>query len=102
MKGSVGVMLYTMLTMKERGLAGTLQAHIVSDEERGADYGTKHVLAEIARAAATPGLRTDRRGQPAQGAQCRARIFGFRVRFIGRASHTAAASVGHQRHTHGC
>ena len=48
MKGSVGVMLYTMLAMREQPLAGTLQAHIVSDEERGADYGTRHVLAEIA------------------------------------------------------
>jgi acetylornithine deacetylase/succinyl-diaminopimelate desuccinylase family protein len=94
MKGSVGVMLYTMLTMKARGLAGTLQAHIVSDEERGADFGTKHVLAEIA---------AGRLPRPdyvliGEGSQLKVRnaergIFGFRVRFIGRASHTAAARV---------
>jgi acetylornithine deacetylase/succinyl-diaminopimelate desuccinylase family protein len=94
MKGAVGVMLYTMLGFKDTPLKGTLQVHVVSDEERGADYGTKHVLREIA---------ADRLARPdyvliGEGSQLKVRnaergIMGFRIRFVGRASHTAAARV---------
>jgi acetylornithine deacetylase/succinyl-diaminopimelate desuccinylase len=94
MKGAVGVMIYTMLALKDEPLRGTLQAHIVCDEERGADFGTKHVLREI---------EAGRIPRPdyvliGEGSQLKVRnaergIFGFRVRFIGRASHTAAARV---------
>jgi succinyl-diaminopimelate desuccinylase len=94
MKGAVGVMIYTMLALKDEPLNGTLQVHIVSDEERGADYGTKHILSEI---------EAGRLPRPdyvliGEGSQLKVRnaergIFGFRVRFIGRASHTAAARV---------
>jgi succinyl-diaminopimelate desuccinylase len=94
MKGAVGVMLYVMMALKDEQLNGTLQVHIVSDEERGAEYGTKHVLHEI---------EAGRLPRPdyvliGEGSQLKVRnaergIFGFRVRFIGRASHTAAARV---------
>jgi acetylornithine deacetylase/succinyl-diaminopimelate desuccinylase family protein len=94
MKGAVGVMLYVMMALKDEPLNGTLQVHVVSDEERGADFGTKHVLAEI---------EAGRLPRPdyvliGEGSQLKVRnaergIFGFRVRFIGRASHTAAARV---------
>lgn len=94
MKGSVGVMLYVMAALKDEPLNGTLQVHVVSDEERGADYGTKHILSEI---------EAGRLMRPdyvliGEGSQLKVRnaergIFGFRVRFIGRASHTAAARV---------
>ncbi len=94
MKGAVGVMIYTLLALKDEPLNGTLQAHIVSDEERGADEGTKHVLAEI---------EAGRLPRPdyvliGEGSQLKVRnaergMCGFRVRFIGRASHTAAARV---------
>lgn len=94
MKGAVGVMLYVMLALKDEPLNGTLQVHVVSDEERGADYGTKHVLAEV---------EAGRIPRPdyvliGEGSQLKVRnaergILGFRVRFIGRASHTAAARV---------
>lgn len=94
MKGAVGVMLYVMLALKDEPLNGTLQVHVVSDEERGADYGTKHVLAEV---------EAGRIQRPdyvliGEGSQLKVRnaergILGFRVRFIGRASHTAAARV---------
>ena len=94
MKGAVGVMLYVMTALKDVPLNGTLQVHVVSDEERGADYGTKHLLAEI---------EAGRLPMPdyvliGEGSQLKVRnaergIFGFRVRFIGRASHTAAARV---------
>lgn len=94
MKGAVGVMLYVMLALKDEPLNGTLQVHVVSDEERGADYGTKHLLAEV---------EAGRIPRPdyvliGEGSQLKVRnaergILGFRVRFIGRASHTAAARV---------
>jgi len=94
MKGAVAVMLYTMLTLKDEPLHGTLQVHVVSDEERGADFGTKHILSEI---------ESGKLPRPdyvliGEGSQLKVRnaergIFGFRVRFIGRASHTAAARV---------
>lgn len=94
MKGAVGVMLYTLQALKDAGLKGTLQAHIVSDEERGAEFGTRHILSEI---------EAGRLPRPdyvliGEGSQLKVRnaergIFGFKVRFIGRASHTAAARV---------
>ncbi len=94
MKGAVGVMIYTMLAMKEEPLNGTLQVHIVSDEERGADFGTKHILSEIE----SGNLPRPDYVLIGEGSQLKVRnaergIFGFRVRFVGRASHTAAARV---------
>lgn len=94
MKGAVGVMLYTMLALKDEPLNGRLQVHVVSDEERGADYGTRHLLSEI---------EAGRLERPdyvliGESSQLKVRnaergIFGFKVRFMGRASHTAAARV---------
>jgi acetylornithine deacetylase/succinyl-diaminopimelate desuccinylase family protein len=94
MKGAVGVMIYTLLALKDAGLNGTLQAHIVSDEERGADYGTKHLLAEI-EAGRLPRPDYVLIGESSQLKVRNAErgIFGFKVRFIGRASHTASARV---------
>lgn len=94
MKGAVGVMLYTMLTLKDEPLNGTLQVHVVSDEERGADYGTKHVLSEIeAGKLPRPDYVLIGEGSQLKVRNAERGIFGFRVRFIGRASHTAAARV---------
>lgn len=94
MKGSVGVMLYTMLAMQHTPLRGTLQVHIVSDEERGADFGTKHVLAEIdAGRLPRPDYVLIGEGSQLKVRNAERGIFGFRIRFIGRASHTAAARV---------
>lgn len=94
MKGAVGVMMYTMLALKDEPLNGKLQVHIVSDEERGADFGTKHILEEIESG------KLDRPDYVliGEGSQLKVRnaergIFGFQVRFKGRASHTAAARV---------
>lgn len=94
MKGAVGVMIYTMLALKDAGLKGTLQAHIVCDEERGADFGTKHLLAEI-EAGRLPRPDYVLIGESSQLKVRNAErgIFGFKVRFIGRASHTASARV---------
>jgi acetylornithine deacetylase/succinyl-diaminopimelate desuccinylase family protein len=94
MKGAVGVMLYTILQLKDASLDGTLQVHVVSDEERGADYGTAHVLAEI-EAGRLPRPDYVLIGEASQLKVRNAErgIFGFKIRFIGRASHTAAARV---------
>nr|MBA3378228.1 M20/M25/M40 family metallo-hydrolase [Chloroflexia bacterium] len=47
MKSSVGVMMTMLELFRDAGLTGALQAHIVSDEEIGARFGTLHVLDEI-------------------------------------------------------
>jgi len=94
MKGAVGVMLYTMLAFKDVPLKGTLQVHVVTDEERGADYGTKHVLSEIdAGRLPRPDYVLIGEGSQLKVRNAERGIFGFRVRFVGRASHTAAARV---------
>ena len=94
MKGSVGVMLYTLLALKDADLGGTLQAHIVSDEERGADFGTRHLLEEIeAGNLARPDYVLIGESSQLRVRNAERGIFGFKVRFIGRASHTASARV---------
>ncbi|HUG16707.1 MAG TPA: M20/M25/M40 family metallo-hydrolase [Thermomicrobiales bacterium] len=94
MKGAVGVMLYVMMALKDEPLNGTLQAHVVSDEERGADFGTKHVLEQIeAGKLPRPDYVLIGEGSQLKVRNAERGIMGFRVRFIGRASHTAAARV---------
>jgi acetylornithine deacetylase/succinyl-diaminopimelate desuccinylase family protein len=92
MKSSVGVMLAMLELFREAKLDGALMAHIVSDEETSAIYGTLHVLDEI---------EAGRIPRPAyvfigEGSQLKVRnaergIVGFEITFHGRASHTAAA-----------
>jgi acetylornithine deacetylase/succinyl-diaminopimelate desuccinylase family protein len=94
MKSSVGVMLTLLDLFREAKLDGALMAHIVSDEETSAVYGTLHVLEEI---------EAGRIPRPdyvfiGEGSQLKVRnaergIIRFRVTFLGRASHTAAARV---------
>ena len=94
MKSSVGVMLAMLELFREAKLDGALMAHIVSDEETSAVYGTLHVLDEI---------EAGRIPRPdyvfiGEGSQLKVRnaergIVGFEITFHGRASHTAAARV---------
>lgn len=94
MKSSVGVMLIMMELFRDAPLNGALTVHIVSDEERGANFGTKHVIAEI---------EAGRIPRPSytivgEGSDFKVRIaerggLAVRVHFKGRASHTAAARV---------
>jgi acetylornithine deacetylase/succinyl-diaminopimelate desuccinylase family protein len=94
MKSSVGVMLTMLELFQEATLDGALMAHIVSDEELSANYGTLHVLTEI---------EAGRIPRPdyvfiGEGSQLKVRnaergIVGFEITFHGRASHTAAARV---------
>lgn len=92
MKSSVGVMLAMLELFREAKLDGALMAHIVSDEETSAVYGTLHVLDEV---------EAGRIPRPdyvfiGEGSQLKVRnaergIVGFKITFHGRASHTAAA-----------
>lgn len=94
MKTSVGVMLTMMDLFRNAPLRGALTAHIVSDEERGATFGTKHVVAKI-EAGNIPRPDFSIVGE---GSDFKIRIaerggLGVRVHLKGRASHTAVARV---------
>jgi len=92
MKSSVGVMLYLIDFFKNQRIKGCLQAHVVSDEETSAKFGTIHVIDEI-NAGRLPrpdyvfiGEKSDLKVRNAERG-----ILGLEVIFHGRASHTAAA-----------
>jgi succinyl-diaminopimelate desuccinylase len=92
MKSSVGVMLYVIELLKDTPIKGCLQAHVVSDEETSAKWGSIHVIDEI-KAGRLPrpdyvliGEKSDLKVRNAERG-----ILGLEVIFHGRASHTAAA-----------
>lgn len=92
MKSSTGVMLYLMDLLKDAPLRGRLQAHVVSDEETSAQFGTIHLIAEMA-AGRLPrpdycliGEKSDLKVRNAERG-----LVAFEVTCYGRASHTAAA-----------
>lgn len=94
MKTSVGVMLSMLDMFKDAPLKGALSAHIVSDEERGATFGTQHVVAEI-EAGNIPRPNYSIVGE---GSDFKIRIaerggLAVRVHLKGRASHTSVARV---------
>jgi acetylornithine deacetylase/succinyl-diaminopimelate desuccinylase family protein len=92
MKSSVGVMLYVIELLRDAPIKGCLQAHVVSDEETSAKWGSIHVIEEI-EAGRLPrpdyvliGEKSDLKVRNAERG-----ILGLEVIFHGRASHTAAA-----------
>lgn len=94
MKSSVGVMLTMLDLFKDAPLKGALSAHIVSDEETSAVYGTLHVLDEIEKG----NLPRPDYVFIGEGSQHKIRNaerggLAVNVHFKGRASHTAAARV---------
>ncbi len=94
MKSSVGVMLTMLEMFRDAPLKGALSAHIVSDEEVGADYGTKHVLAEIeAGNLPRPDYVFIGEGSEHKVRNAERGGLAVNVHFKGRASHTAAARV---------
>ncbi len=92
MKSSTGVMIVLMDLLKDAPLKGCLQAHVVSDEELSAHFGTRFILDEIdVGRLARPdycliGEKSDLKVRNAERG-----ILGMEVTFRGRASHTAAA-----------
>jgi acetylornithine deacetylase/succinyl-diaminopimelate desuccinylase len=94
MKSSVGVMMAMLELFKDASLTGALQAHIVSDEEIGARFGTLHVLDEIEKGnLPRPDYVFIGEGSEFKIRNAERGGLALEVRFIGRASHTAAARV---------
>lgn len=94
MKTSVGVMLTMIEMFRNAPLKGALTAHIVSDEERGANFGTKHVVTEIENG----NIPRPDYSIVGEGSDFKIRIaerggLGVKVHLKGRASHTAVARV---------
>lgn len=94
MKTSVGVMMTMLEMFRDAPLRGALQAHIVSDEETSAEYGTKHVLREIeAGNLPRPDYVFIGEGSEHKVRNAERGGLAINVTFFGRASHTAAARV---------
>jgi len=94
MKSSVGVMMTMLELFKDARMDGALQAHIVSDEEIGARFGTLHVLDEIeAGRLVRPDYVFIGEGSEFKVRNAERGGLAINVRFIGKASHTAAARV---------
>lgn len=94
MKTSVGVMMTMLEMFKDAPLKGALSAHIVSDEEVGANFGTRHVLAEIeAGNLPRPDYVFIGEGSEHKVRNAERGGLAVNVHFKGRASHTAAARV---------
>lgn len=94
MKSSVGVMMTMLELFKDAEIDGALQAHIVSDEEIGARFGTLHVLDEIeAGRLVRPDYVFIGEGSEFKVRNAERGGLAINVRFIGKASHTAAARV---------
>ncbi|HEV2129037.1 MAG TPA: M20/M25/M40 family metallo-hydrolase, partial [Thermomicrobiales bacterium] len=94
MKSSVGVMLTMLDLFRNASLEGALMAHIVSDEELSANYGTLHVLDEIdAGHLPRPDYVFIGEGSQLKVRNAERGILAFRVTVIGKASHTAVARV---------
>lgn len=92
MKSSVGVMLTMLDLFRDATLDGALMAHVVSDEETSAIYGTLHVLEQIeAGLVPRPDYVFIGEGSQLKVRNAERGILGFRITFHGRASHTAAA-----------
>src|SRR5829696_6274118 len=94
MKSSVAVMLHVLDVLKDAPLRGSVQAHVVSDEETGGALGTLFVMEEIA-AGRLPrpdycliGEKSDLKVRNAERG-----LLAVDVTCLGRASHTAAARV---------
>lgn len=94
MKTSVGVMMHMLEIFRDAPLKGALQAHIVSDEETSAEFGTKHVLREIeAGHLPRPDYVFIGEGSEHKVRNAERGGLAVNVHFKGRASHTAAARV---------
>ncbi len=94
MKGSCAAMTYALILFKRHcpDLPGQVQLQLVSDEERGGNFGTGFLIEQI-QAGALPrpdavlvGEKSDLKLRIAERG-----VFQFKVRFTGKATHTAYA-----------
>ena len=91
MKSSCAVMIHMMELLRDQDLPLSVGVHLVPDEEKGAQYGSKVLVDKIV----AGGMRRPDYVVIGEQSNLKVRVaergmFGFQVRFIGRAAHTAA------------
>jgi succinyl-diaminopimelate desuccinylase len=94
MKSSCAVMIHVLGILREMRLPLSVGLHLVPDEEKGATHGTRLLLSEIWKG----NLRKPDYVVIGEKSDLKVRIaerggFGFKIRFRGRATHTAYARV---------
>jgi len=92
MKSSCAVMIHVLEILKEMGLPLAVGVHLVPDEERGANFGSKVLVEKIKRGE----MRRPDYVVIGEQSNLKVRVaergmFGFQVKFYGRAAHTAAS-----------
>ena len=92
MKSSCAVMIHVMEILKDMGLPLAVGVHLVPDEERGANFGSKVLVEKIKRGE----MRRPDYVVIGEQSNLKVRVaergmFGFQVKFYGRAAHTAAS-----------
>ena len=96
MKGACAVIAYMMTILHELSqdveLKGSVSAQLVSDEEKGGDFGTQYLLAQM-KAGKLPRPDYVFIGEPSKNKIRNAErgVFQFQITFTGRASHTCNA-----------
>jgi succinyl-diaminopimelate desuccinylase len=92
MKASCAVMIHVLEVLKDAGLPISVGLHLVPDEEKGARHGSRVLVGKISEGK----LRRPDYVVIGEKSNLNIRIaergmFGFKVKFYGRAAHTAAA-----------
>ena len=92
MKSSCAVMIHVLEILKDLDLPLAVGVHLVPDEERGATYGSKVIVQRIVEGK----LRRPDYVVIGEQSNLKVRVaergmFGFQVKFFGRAAHTAAS-----------
>ncbi len=94
MKSSCAVMIHVLEILKDMGLPLGVGVQLVPDEERGASFGSKVLVEKITRGEmrrpdyVVIGEQSNLKVRVAERG-----IFGFQVKFHGRAAHTAASRI---------
>ncbi|MBA7547189.1 Succinyl-diaminopimelate desuccinylase [subsurface metagenome] len=92
MKASCAVMMHVAEILAKEKLDGSLQIHLVSDEEKGAEYGTRHIIELIEKEKIKkPGCVIVGEGSELKIRSGERGIFIFKIKLIGRASHTSSS-----------
>ena len=92
MKSSCAVMIHIMELLKDMDLPLSIGVHLVPDEEKGAQYGSKVLVDKIVAGE----MRRPDYVVIGEQSNLKVRVaergmFGFQVKFLGRAAHTAAS-----------
>ncbi|MBU4427156.1 MAG: M20/M25/M40 family metallo-hydrolase, partial [Proteobacteria bacterium] len=92
MKGSCAVMMHIAEILAKEKLNGNLQIQLVSDEEKGAEFGTRHIIELIKKGKIKkPDCVIIGEGSDLKIRNGERGILVFDVKFKGRAAHTAKA-----------